>query len=262
MQSQRLHPLNWLRTRYLAALFFGVVIAFLVGGRRYWDAGALWPPYHCLYADANCSLAFSTYILDFFTGMAFLAAYYAAKTALRTYGMEQSAILAERSCPNKEHQEQAHVVLTLTPEFDLREQEPDSEDREYRYIPFDYDFENLGRSPIVDAYVWLECSYDAVARMCVPLGSIRRDGHVHVRVYIWYGFVQAKVEWLKLGASRWELEKTLELDFRPSRSRRTGFLAAAPLLPGRPPAVPMRVVPGGPEDFVDLADADSQGSTA
>lgn len=251
MRSSRLRslqPLDWLKSNHLAALIFGLAAAFVAGGVAYWRASGTWSPYHCFYGDANCSLAFATYLLCFLTALAFLAALYAAKTAFRTYNMERSTILAERSCPHIEHQ--AHVSLVLTRQLTFQDGEPDREERGVYYIPFDYDFENLGRSPITDAFVQVEFQSEGTRqRQLVSIGSIRRDGHVHARVYVWSGHVRGILQWLRKDACYREVAKMVSLDFRPSQAQRTGFLAATPLLlstePLREP--PIRV-PAQPPD--------------
>jgi hypothetical protein len=199
-----------------------------VEGWIYWHAAGTWSPYHCFYGDANCSLTFATYLLCFLTGFAFLAAFYAARIAIRSYLMEQSTILTERNCPDSDHP--AHVSLTVTDQLAFQEWAPDPDEQTFSYIPFDYDFENLGRSPIIDACVDAQFESDGTrVRKTVSLGSIRRDGHVHVRVYIWTAYIRGRLRWLKKGARHWEISKSVPLDFRPSQTWRVDYLAAAPL---------------------------------
>jgi len=187
----------------------------------------------CLFGDATCSLTVATYLLCTLTLLAFLAAYYAAKTALRTYQMEQSALLSERPCVDETHV--PHIVVTLDPDFGLSGEVPGDEERDLYYVAFDYDFENLGRSPIENAQVCLECTLSgseasiSLKQKYVDVGSIRRDGYVHVRVLIWYGHVTTAVRWLRDGATRLEMGKAVPLYFAPSQARRNSYLAAAPL---------------------------------
>lgn len=217
-------PLSVLK--YVAAIGLGALIAFVYLGYAYLQAAHRWNPYYCVYGDAVCSLTVATYILGVVTALAFMAGLYVLGVAVSTFELERSTILSERYCGEVDHS--PHVTVTLKEDLSVSLDEPDEGVRDLCYLPFDYDFDNLGRSPIVDAQVSFVCDLPGRKRVkkAVSLRGIKRDGHVHVRVFVWHSHIQLTIRWRD--ATKEELGKRVPLELRTSPQAPIEYLAAVP----------------------------------
>jgi hypothetical protein len=232
-------------------------------------------PYRCLYGDPACSLTVATWLLCCVTGLAFLAAYKAARWALRTYQigfealrvqneallLEQSRGLAERLTPTKKNDRRVQVHVKLT-DGALELGAPERDDRQ-TFEAEDCEFMSLGRTAIIDAQAMLRVIFKDKrirAPLSVPIGSIPAAGRTWVRLWIESEALREirSFGWDESGASCTFADAKQELLFRPLPQRRPraalvvptsvsikiaaspGAVEAAPVI-GRPPA------PGAPE---------------
>jgi len=159
---------------------------------------------------------------------AFIAAYNAARYAFQTYAvaahtlnMEQSTILSQRICRKKEHAEHPDLEYVLSAGGTLTNGHLSAEfDRDY--MPVDYEFVSLGRSPIVSGKTKLVIEFIARAAKAelqkpaqlelADLGDYQSGEAKHGRLWIHSEFFQVCIiSWKKDGAA----SDAGPLDFRP-----------------------------------------------
>lgn len=202
-------------------------IIFLVPGVFYWIFAHV-SPARCLYGDPTCSLTFATYILCLLTGLAFLAAFRAARWALKTYlvaadalMLEQSRILVENYCRTEQDRMQyADVILQ---NGILQRGRPD-EDSEQLFLAMDFQFSSLGRTGIVDPTLTLRVKYDDCRKDVVlpdiTVGSVRPDGTTHVRLWLDQNDLAVLVAWDESGAKQFSDGRDIDLVFRALPARK------------------------------------------
>ncbi|MDB5070422.1 MAG: hypothetical protein JWM87_1533 [Candidatus Eremiobacteraeota bacterium] len=188
-----------LKTGYVVAASIALAALFFIPGVVYW--WQVWhatgiSPYRCIYGDPVCSLAVATYALCGITTGAFIAAFNAARWALRTHNIAAENLKLERSCilierpitEEKEVPPETHYVhaMIVNGAIDLRE--PEAREQAPRG-PFEsqiFRFDSIGRAAIVDAEILLVVKLKSVADPIeepVPIGSLAHDSTVYVRVW-------------------------------------------------------------------------------
>lgn len=244
----------------MLAVGFALGLAFAVPGAVYWLV--VWvrtgvSPFRCVYGDPVCSLTVATWLLCIVTALAFLAAYAAARWAVRTYNvafqtlqMEQSRALAERrtkppdgerrpstadgnrpreqahdDTPPERSVPQAHATLA---NGKLTSDAPDYE-AQSDFLHEDFEFASLGRSALIDVRLVLRvCFADEDTEdetLPVNIGNLRDDDTTWARLWLEGSSLQSvrSIGWDEAGAISTVDDEDRKLLFRP--------------LPQRPPRV-------------------------
>lgn len=184
-------------------------------------------PARCLYGDAGCSLTFATYLLCLLTGLAFLAAFRAARWALKTYRvaadalqLEQSRILIETHC--RSDHERVHYAHVTLQGGRLQLGRPD-DDSEPLFLPMDFQFSSLGRTGIVDPKLTLRVKFGEgqpdVTLPNVLVGSVRPDGTTYARLWLDLNDLDVLISWDASTAKQFTDGQDSDLIFRPLAPR-------------------------------------------
>jgi hypothetical protein len=216
-----------------------------VSGLAYWTIVRNGNGFRCIYGDPACSLTVATWLLVIATAAAFLAAFKAAKEAIRTYDvtssslalarrmaqLEQAQLFAERSCHRVRHEAPTIrrwiIPLRDTEEIKVLEQSPEMASPSSEQFPsFNdpdlHDIFNLGRSPIVDPSVDVEFSFTKrptlTARIKLP--SIPVAGDVHVMFYVAKSLGQVDVRWYLAERTESQRELTIVEFYPQQRAKR------------------------------------------
>lgn len=211
----------------------------LIPGAVYW--AIVWretgiSPYRCIYGDAGCALTFATSVLATASSAAFLAAYGAARYAIQSYRisldglrLEQSRILVERAY-RLNHTDTVpdrcvHVVL-FRDKLAVEEPSVGQQDALESEV---FEFESIGRAPIVDAEITLMLTLTitphpmaaTTLQQPVPIGSLRSTGSVYVRLWIERALLAnvANVGWNPDEATMQVDDTKVRLLFRPLERR-------------------------------------------
>jgi hypothetical protein len=162
----------------------------------------------CVFGDGPCSAAAATWSLVLITLFAFLAAYQAALSAseslaisTKTYALETEPVLSQTVCENKQHELPRLTLFIEDQQITLMH--PTSRPIE-AFGQVDFDFQNLGRSALLDVVVELILTFDTVEKpFPVTIGSIAALGDAHVRVCIlWDADTLPSIEWNPTASTR------------------------------------------------------------
>jgi len=199
-----------IRTRELAAVAAGLLLAVLIPGIWFWQkTGAHFGK--CVYADPTCSLTVSTYLLCCLTLGAFLAAYRASRLAFQALHIERSVIIAVENCyvpgvqttstSNVANPEQ-HGALRLEERY-MHDVEVGFEstrpaDFTSDYAQVNFDCVSVGRSPVVMCSIGVKCTIggDSKERV-VDVGSIPTNAFIHLRLWFDSSTSDIEFEWME-----------------------------------------------------------------
>lgn len=152
----------------------------------------------CIFSHPECSTAVATWLLGVVTSAAFLAAYEAATKAgqaLRVsrdaLQLEVNAVLGLTMCTNDDHKRPRKALfLSGGRAFDSVPDGSILDD----FVALDFDFENLGRTALLNLAVSLKVN-DDVHR--VQIGNIGADKDAHISVMLlWEQPSLPILEWL------------------------------------------------------------------
>jgi hypothetical protein len=156
----------------------------------YWGRGG--DVLDCLLADHECSTAVATWTLNVISSAAFIAALIAGIYAKRAYGLETKLSLGQGPCDVRDHEKPRAIRYVERP--DVISDYTNSPQSDFTKV--DYDFLNLGRSPLEDVQValqlyWLDDWYvrvrsgrDSPATInTIDIGPIPTDCSAHVSIW-------------------------------------------------------------------------------
>lgn len=223
-------------TRELAGLV-SLIILFLAPAVAYWISSRT-NIAECLWGTATCSITFATYLLALITAATLIAAIWAGGWAFKTWqvgdealAIERSTILGQRRCRNTSHREESDFVLNIEKDCLIRDGAPRAPSG---YDPIDYELISLGRSPIVNAVVYVYCVFKQSEsnRHRVEVGSLRSDASAHCTLWIHDG-VLSDVKEICWTSDSAECEGSLV--FKPLPPHQPDVLRKRPYHPGATP---------------------------
>ena len=193
---------NWesdkrvLQTRFLVLPIGLGMLAFCAAGLGFRNSSAHTLT-QCLFADSNCSTALGTWFLGIVTSATFLAAYKAAistahtlAVARRTLEVETAPILGLARCTNQDHKHTHVAIFTNGGEISV-DKALDGYGTD-EFMPLNYDFENLGRTALLNLEVALVINGQSYP---IRFGNIAAEKLVHVSLMLLWGRSPAPHEW-------------------------------------------------------------------
>lgn len=254
--------------------WLGVGLAFyLIPGVIYWritNADIA----RCLWGDPVCSLSVGTYFLVLITGLAFVAAYFAAVYAFKTFevtqrtlGVAQDALKLEvttvLAVTRKETNIAGEIDIVVRPNYSIENTRP-SDDDCMTYLEIKYEFTSLGRTPIVQPEIPLNLSFirrDDKSNFAPPLNvtvhipSLKTDGSSLVTIWVPPDLLNYIVLKWEERATQMNAKKRVPLDFHSAKEERpqyrgllsfstitstgdVGILAQPPIMPAPTTPVP------------------------
>ncbi len=191
------------RVPHLAWAVSLAFIIFIGGGVAYWNiAGA--HPARCLYGDATCSLAVSTYLLCLLTSAAFIAAFAAAHYAKEALEHERAVILSVERCRRDKHKGEytKAEVCYIAAVYDGFKNGLPQDFSEHKYRRADFEVYSVGRSPAVLASIQANVtkrdgeSFD----YGVEVGYLKVRGRKHLTIWVANDLETIKMMWTGRGS--------------------------------------------------------------
>jgi hypothetical protein len=143
----------------------------------------------CFLQRPDCSTAIATWLLCLLTTFAFIAAYEAANKAGSALRLETELILGMSLCEDEAHK---FPRATL---FYVDKRLRDAPEPNVKYVGVGFEFENLGRVPLLDVVV--RVALDGGEQNEVSIGNIGAEKSIHVVIKLrWDNIFSTKVFWM------------------------------------------------------------------